>query len=276
MDKKHRTKAIIIFACVFLALIAGVILTASLKSDGGEDVQVVMRDVVLHDTYKISLFGLIDVNPALISGIVVTGIFLIFSLIVRIFVIPRFKLVPGKFQLFLEQMVELFVNMGKNNSPHAHRFISAYIFVAGAYICVGTLLELFGIQVITTEGTSITLSAPLSDINGAVCMGCLTYLLIVIGGIIKNGIRGFGKALKEFSLPISMSFRLFGALLSGALVTELVYYFTATRYGLPVLVGVLFTVLHALIQAYVLTTLASTYFGEVTEKKIKAVDQGGE
>ena len=31
------------------------------------------------------------------------------------------------------------------------------------------------------------------------------------------------KALKDFSLPISMSFRLFGALLSGALVTELVF-----------------------------------------------------
>lgn len=275
MDKKHKTKAIIIFVCVFIALIAGVILTASLKSGGGEDVQTVMRDVVLHDTYKISLFGLIDVNPALISGIIVTGVFLIFSLIVRIFVIPRFKLVPGKFQLFLEQMVELFTNMGKSNSPHCYGFISAYIFAAGAYICVGTLFELFGIQAITTEGTSITLSAPLSDINGAVCMGCMTYLIIVFGGIAKNGIRGLGKALKEFSLPISMSFRLFGALLSGALVTELVYHFTATRYGLPVLVGVLFTVLHALIQAYVLTTLASTYFGEVTEKKIKSVDQGG-
>jgi F-type H+-transporting ATPase subunit a len=32
---------------------------------------------------------------------------------------------------------------------------------------------------------------------------------------------------------------------------------------------VLFTLLHALIQAYVLTTLASTYFGEVTEKTEK-------
>ena len=40
-------------------------------------------------------------------------------------------------------------------------------------------------------------------------------------------------------------------------------------YGVPVLVGVLFTLLHALIQAFVLTTLASTYFGEVTEKTVK-------
>ena len=34
---------------------------------------------------------------------------------------------------------------------------------------------------------------------------------------------------------------------------------------LPVIVGLLFTVLHALIQAYVLTMLTSVYYGEVTE-----------
>ena len=50
-----------------------------------------------------------------------------------------------------------------------------------------------------------------------------------------------------------MSFRIFGALLSGALVTELVYYYIHLSFVLPVVVGVLFTLLHALIQAYVLT-----------------------
>ncbi|MCF0229441.1 MAG: F0F1 ATP synthase subunit A, partial [Parasporobacterium sp.] len=118
----------------------------------------------------------------------------------------------------------------------------------------------------TTEGASISLPAPLADINGAITMGCLSYLVIMSGGIIVNGIKGVGKTLKDFSLPISMSFRLFGALLSGALVTELVYYYTATRYVLPVIVGVLFTLLHALIQAYVLTTLTSVFYGEVSEK----------
>ena len=82
-----------------------------------------------------------------------------------------------------------------------------------------------------------------------------------------------GKALKDFSLPISMSFRLFGALLSGALVTELVYYNTALSFVLPVIVGVLFTLLHAFIQAYVLITLASLFYGEATEPKKKKHQQ---
>ena len=57
-------------------------------------------------------------------------------------------------------------------------------------------------------GHSITLPAPLSDINGAIALGCLSYLVIVSGGILANGISGLGSALKEFSMPLSMSFRL--------------------------------------------------------------------
>ena len=117
----------------------------------------------------------------------------------------------------------------------------------------------------TTSGHAISLPAPLADINGAIMMGCLSYLVIMSGGIAGNGVKGIGKTLKDFSLPISMSFRLFGALLSGALVTELVYYFFGLSFGLPVIVGVLFTLIHALIQAYVLTMLVSVFHGEATE-----------
>ena len=135
------------------------------------------------------------------------------------------------------------------------------------YIFTGTIFELFGLQAVTTQGHSIALPAPLSDINAAIALGCLSYLVILSGGVASNGMRGVGRTLKEFSLPISMSFRLFGALLSGLLVTELVYYYTALSYVLPVVVGVLFTLLHALIQSYVLTTLPSLFYGEVSEHR---------
>ena len=102
--------------------------------------------------------------------------------------------------------------------------------------------------------------------NAAISLGCLSYGVILVGGIVANGAKGAGKALKDFSLPLSMSFRLFGALLSGLLVTELVYYYVTMSFVLPVIIAVLFTMLHALIQAYVLTTLTSMFYGESTEK----------
>jgi F-type H+-transporting ATPase subunit a len=266
MSKQERRKAIIVFA-----VIAAVFLAASILTGGGsgkeETVQEVMRDAVLHDLNRVSLFGL-EVNPGLLSGVIVSTGLIIFALICRIFVIPKFKMVPGRFQLVLETVVGLFSNMAKGNSK-INGFLGAYIFAAGTYIFTGTLFELFGVQAVTVSGHSISLPAPLSDINGAIMMGCLSYLVIMSGGIAGNGVKGIGKTLKEYSLPISLSFRLFGALLSGALVTELVYYYSSLSYVLPVLVGVLFTLLHALIQAYVLTMLTSLFYGQVSDNTPK-------
>ena len=252
------------FACIVLLLLAGVILTGS---PGGEheSIREVMKDAVLHESAKVSLFGLVEVNPGLISAYVVTAILIVLAALCRIFVIPKFTDVPGRLQLLLEEAVGLFDGMAKDNSPHRNKFLGAYIFTAGAYICLSTIFEMLGLQAPTTAGGSIALPAPLSDINGAIGMGLMSYGVILIGGLIGGGLKGFGNALKDFSLPISMSFRLFGALLSGALVTELVYYYMALSFVLPVIVGVLFTLIHALIQAYVLTMLVSTFYGESTE-----------
>ena len=238
MSKSERKKAIIIFSALSLVFLIGALLTGG-HEEKHETVQEVMRDSVLHDLNKISLLGIKDVNPGLIAAFTVSGILIVFALICRIFVIPRFKLVPGKFQMLLETIVGLFDGMAKSSSEHINSFLGAYIFTAGTYIFTGTLFELFGVQAVTTAGHPISLPAPLSDVNGAIMMG------------------------------ISMSFRLFGALLSGALVTELVYYYSALSYVLPVIVGVLFTLLHALIQAYVLTMLTSMFYGEVAEKSEK-------
>ena len=268
MSKKQRIRSIVLFVLIAAALLAGIFLTGDTHSEG-ESIQEVMQDAVLHESAKISFFGLKEVNPAVISAFAVTGIFLVFALIVRIFVIPRFKEVPGKFQLLLEQGVGIFDSLAKTNSPHKNKFLGGYVFTAGAYIFVGTLFELFGVQAITTTGASVSLPAPLADINGAIGMGVFSYLVIMSGAVSEHGIKGVGKALKDFSLPISMSFRLFGALLSGALVTELVYHYLSLSFVLPIFVGVMFTLLHALIQAYVLTMLTALFYGEMSEPEQK-------
>ena len=260
MSKKRKTLGIIIFA--FLTAVLFVASLAVKSSGGSESLSELMRDAVLHETNKVDLFGIKEVNPALISAFAVTGVMLVVAVCLRIFVIPKFKIIPGRFQVVCESLVEFFDGLAKSNSPHRNSFLGAYIFAAGVYIFVGTVFELFGFQVLTTHGTSMALPAPLADINGAIMLGCLSYMIILSGGIAENKLKGVGKTLKEFSLPISMSFRLFGALLSGALVTELVYHSIYLSFGLPIFVGVMFTLLHALIQAYVLTTLTSLFYGE--------------
>lgn len=262
--KKKQIVVLVVGLALITLLLVGIFLVPNRDND--ESINEAMRDEVLHETNKINLLGL-DVNPAVVSAFTVTAVIFVFALIVRVFVIPRFTYVPSAFQSVLETAVETFDNMAKTSSPGRNKFLGAYIFTAAVYIFVGTLFELFGLQAVTTLGRSVSLPAPLADINGAITLGCVSYLVILGGGLVSNGIKGVGRTLKDFSLPISMSFRLFGALLSGALVTELVYYYTALSFVLPVVVGVMFTLLHALIQAYVLTMLTSLFYGEVTEKK---------
>ncbi len=260
--REHK-KGLALWLGVVLLLLAGAL---SAGSPGRtETVKEAMRDAVLHDVNRISLFGLKEVNPGLVSAFTVTLLLLLAAACIRMFVIPKFRYTPGKFQLLLEEAVGLFSGMAKGSSPHRWGFLGAYIFAAGAYIFVGTLFELLGLQAVTVHGHPITLPAPLSDVNAAIALGTFSYLAILSGGVAANGLKGVGKTLKEFSLPISMSFRLFGALLSGLLVTELVYYYVSLSFVLPVIVGVLFTLLHALIQTYVLTMLTALYYGEVSE-----------
>lgn len=267
MSKKRRLIFIAVWVlCATAFLVSSLLIGSAQKS---ETIKEAMRDAVLHETNKISFFGILDVNPAVVSAYTVTFLILIFAAAVRIFFVPRFKEIPGKFQLLIEEAVGFFDSLAKSNSPHKNYFLGSYVFTAGTYICLGTLFELLGLQAITTEGHSISLPAPLADINGAIALGVTSYLIILSGGILGNGFKGMLSTLKEFSLPISMSFRLFGALLSGLLVTELVYYYVGLSFALPVIVGVMFTALHALIQTYVLTMLTAVFYGEVSEKTPK-------
>ncbi len=272
MTKKQKVTGIVIFSVLIMLILAGIFLTSppnSLK----EPINETMRDAVLHEGAKVQFFGGIQVNPGLVSAYCVTALMLIFAIIIRIFAIPKFKIIPNKFQLLLEQAVGVFDGIAEEKSPHRNRFLSAYIFTAGSYIFIGTLFELFGVQAVTVGGVPISLPAPLSDINGALALGIMSYGLILFGGLFASGFRGFFTALKDFSLPISMSFRLFGALLSGALVTELVYYYYSLSFVIPVIVGIMFTLLHAVIQAYVLSMLTAQFYGESTEKMKKRGNQ---
>lgn len=266
MDPKKKKKFLILWVVLLVLLLVGIFLTPS--PGKSESIQEAMKDAVLHETNKIGFLGM-EVNPSLVSDWIIISVLLVAAVLIRIFAIPRFKDIPGKFQLVIETLVGFFTDLAKENSPHRNKFLGGYLVFAGVYIFFGTMFELFGIQWLTTEGHSIALPAPLTDINAAIALGCLSYGVIMSGGISGNGLKGIGLTLKDFSLPISMSFRLFGAMLSGLLVTELVYYSLGLSFLLPVLVGVLFTLLHAIIQTYVLTMLTSVFYGEVSERKSK-------
>ena len=205
-----------------------------------------MREALLPENVK--FFGL-GVNPSFYTSLIVAGVLILFAIVMRIFVIPRFKDVPGKLQSALESIVLMFDKMNEENS-YARAFMGAYVFSAAAYIFLGTMVELIGLR------------PAMADINACLALSVSTFILIVVFGAKTRKVKGALGALKDLTLPVSMSFRLFGSISSGLLVTELVYSFIFLSFGLPVIVGVLFTCFHALIQAYVFAILSSLFVGE--------------
>jgi F-type H+-transporting ATPase subunit a len=223
----------------------------------------VLRDAIIPEGFELA--G-VSISPGIVSAIIVAGALLLVAALIRIFVIPRFKTIPGKFQALLEKAVEFFADMAKGNSPHRYGYLGAFAFAAGIYIFFGTLFELFGLQIVV-GGKTFTLPAVMSDINACIAIALSAFLSILIGAVRVNKVKGFFSSLIDFSLPISMSFRLFGSLLSGLLVTELVYQVAALYFSVvvPVIVAVLFTMVHAIVQAFILPFLTSLFYGEKTE-----------
>ncbi len=152
MEKNNKNKVprkplIILAVLIIISLIATFLIKAPVKT---ETIKEVMRDAVLHEDNRISFLGIMQVNPAVISAFSVTAILLIAALLIRIFVIPKFKLVPGKLQLLLETRVGYFKNLSVQQSPDKNKMLGAYVFSAGIYIFFSTIFELFGIQVVST------------------------------------------------------------------------------------------------------------------------------
>ena len=57
--------------------------------------------------------GIISISPALTYAFAITAVLLIIAALIRIFLVPRFRIVPGRFQAFLESVTSLISAVAK-------------------------------------------------------------------------------------------------------------------------------------------------------------------
>lgn len=152
------------------------------------------------------------------------------------------------------------------------KMMGPYTFGAAAYICCGVLIEMFGLR------------PAIADIGACFALALCTFLFIHTLGFAKNKIRRFTHYLNpinivtDLSVPVSMTFRLFGSILSGMVIMDMVYILVESiwYFGLPLILPAvltpLFTLFHAFIQSYVFASLTLTFVQEAIEsppKKLK-------
>ena len=216
---------------------------------------------------RMDIFGFSVSSTAFVSWIVI-AILGVAAILLRIFVIPRFKETPRGIQLVLETAVGAINDLTREKYGQKNEGLASYFFALAALFVGSAIVELFGFRPPTTD-LSMTFSYAL-----------ITFVLINVYGIYKRGVKGRLKSfirpkaiiapfklLSDLAVPISLACRLFGNMLGGMVVVELVYFaLGAFSVGIPAVLGLYFNAFHPLIQYFIFINLSLTFIGEAVEE----------
>ncbi len=208
------------------------------------------------------ILGGFTIDETMVTSAIVMGIMILFALMVRIFVIPRFKAKPGGFQLLLEMFVTGMDGMARSNLGDKLGITMApYAATIGGFIVMSGIIELFGLR------------APCADINMTAALALMSFVLInyfAIRGGVKKALHHFKPyaispiiLITDFAVPISLACRLFGNMLAGLVVMELIY--NVIPVVVPAALSLYFNLFHALLQAFIFMTLTMSFIRERTE-----------
>lgn len=205
--------------------------------------------------------GEFEVTATMLSTAIVTVALIIFAAVVRIFFIPRWrkdmKHTSG-FRMLIEWAVGMFDNNSKDLTMNFAGVVGALYFGCSAFIMFGILIELLGLR------------SPLSDLNCNIVLGMITFVSILLIGFIKKRKRRLMHyaavipLVTDCVVPFSMALRLFGSVYSGYLIMDIVYQ-TVLRNLLPVILDPIFTIFHAVMQAYIFMFLSMNFINEAIE-----------
>lgn len=213
----------------------------------------------------IIVIGGFRINDSVISGFIVVAVILLAALILRLTVIRHWKTTPTPAQMFLEWLVSFFDKSADEMTENYSGLMGPYTLGAAVYICCGVLIEAFGFR------------PAIADIGACFALALCTFLFIHTFGFMKNKARRFIHYLNpiniitDISVPVSMTFRLFGSILSGMIIMDMIYlliegiWYIGLPLILPAVLTPLFTLFHAFIQSYVFASLTLTFVQEAIE-----------
>lgn len=234
------------------------------------------------------LFTLPYFNIKITETVVDTWIIMALVTAVCIYLTRNLKVIPEtKRQIVAEKLVCMVNNLVKNTMGHRYMFFAPYIAALFATSMFGSLSSLVGLRPLTAD-FSTTLSWAL-----------LAFLMIQFNNIRLNGVGGWLKSffepvpfllplniVSEIANPVSMSFRHFGNIAAGMVITSLLYSALAAfsnlilgwipnefiasvpifQLGLPAILSIYFDVFTSFLQAYIICMLTMVYVSGVDSR----------
>lgn len=186
---------------------------------------------------------------------------------------------PSKRQLALEKLVTMLNNLVTENMGEEYKGFAPYI---------GTL---FILSIVGSLSSLLTLRPYTADLSVILAWTTLTFVMIQVNNMRHHGVFGWLKSfaepvafitplnvISEIANPISMTFRHFGNIAAGLVITSLVYGGLASlsaavlklapdfiasipilQIGLPAVLSVYFDLFTSFLQAYILCMLTMVF-----------------
>lgn len=174
------------------------------------------------------------------------------------------KDIPDGFQNGLEWMVEKLDGLVMSTMGEKGKGFRNYMGTIFLFILISNLSGLFGLR------------PPTADYSVTLCLGLLSFGLIQYNNLRYNKGRAFTELFRplpvlfpinligELAVPISLSLRLFGNVLSGTVLMALIYGLLplAAKIGIPAVFHVYFDVFSGCIQTYVFCMLTMVFLSQ--------------
>lgn len=191
---------------------------------------------------------------------IIMAILIVFAIIARI-KLKSFKVIPSGFQNIIESIVEMFDNFVLDSVGEKLSYVAPWFFSVFMFVLSASLFSIFGLR------------APTADWATTFALSFATFIIMIVLGFRHNK----GEYLKSFfephfvffplnligelAKPISLSFRLFGNVLSGTIILTLYYSLTPflVQFGIPALLHTFFDVIFGALQTYIFVILSLMY-----------------
>lgn len=221
-------------------------------------------DFMIHVYGTINIFG----YPVMITSTMVFTwaicLFVILFSIYNKFHMKKFQKVPSGYQNVIELVVEAFEGFSNGIVGEEYGFLGFWYFGVFTFILLSNLSGLIGFR------------PPTADLATTAAFGLTTFFLIHYLGITRSKGKYFKSYIDpvpfflpinligELATPISLSFRLFGNLLGGLVIMQMMYAALPIflRWFVPAPFHIYFDVFAGVLQTYIFCILSLTFIGQ--------------
>ena len=220
-----------------------------------------LEELNCQTVFTIPVFGGIAVDESIVVTWIIMAVLAVLSIVfVRNLRVEN----PGKVQLALESVISWAQDFFEGIIGKENRRYIPYLMTVALYLAVSNVIGLLGFK------------PPTKDLNVTAALALMSMVLIEYSGIHRNGVKHWAghfanpvpfvapiMVMEVFIRPLSLCMRLFGNMLGGFVVMELVKQVVPLLVPIPL--SFYFDIFDGLLQAYVFVFLTALFMNEEME-----------